>query len=67
MKTCEKCYGIGTIPCEKCNGSGKIRNIPHSHFEKNTKYDERLVCHKCTGSGKKRCADCDGSGESDDE
>jgi len=67
MKTCDKCYGIGTIPCENCNGSGKIKNIPHYRFEKATIYDERLLCHKCNGSGKKRCIDCDGSGESDDE
>jgi len=67
MKTCDNCYGIGTIPCEKCNGSGEIRNVPHIHFEKGTLQNERHLCYKCNGSGKKRCIDCEGLGETDDE
>ena len=49
-ETCEKCKGVGFIPCRKCKETGE------------DKTEISGVCVACGGPGRFPCWDCDQTG-----
>nr|XP_018915068.1 PREDICTED: protein SSUH2 homolog isoform X1 [Bemisia tabaci] len=77
LKSCHRCFGVGTNFCNECKGKGWIRCL-HCHgdgFTADSEYRERcfycrasnhgygrMDCNKCRATGKMGCPQCENSG-----
>jgi len=69
LESCSLCHGIGSKPgsqpsrCSNCNGTGQVRRVQQSIFER---FTTTAICPKCQGEGRiitEPCPQCKGTGK----
>ena len=64
MKKCKYCNGTGKKTCEKCYGVGTLTDFNVSYFVVfSFPIPETVICKTCNGTGKVDCPYCNGKGE----